>query len=364
MKFLNLLGALCAVSAYAQSGSVGINTFTPDPSAILHIESFKGTPATATATISGGAITGITVTNGGSGYTTPPTVNFYAGGAVISGGSKAIATATISNGQVTGITINNGGSGYTTVPTVVISGGNKGILFPSLTISNLTNTTTPVASPADGLLAYNNVSTSKSMYFFNSTSSTWQSTIDADDTPKIAYLDFTGSLSALDNYAAGASAPLIVNRPSVSGVSNINGFKVVKNTSGSYCLILPQGNYLVEVNLNLNAPPANPSTQATPLSSSPYYLMGYFIDFYNDTYYNSIDSFVYGGINARKEQPVISKVNTNHLVSWSYYYSVPTNADLNIMGALRLNLGRMQYSTFNDLVNVIPAGSYIKISKL
>jgi hypothetical protein len=368
MKIFNIASTLFATMALAQSGSVGINTSNPDASAILHIENFKGTPAVATASISGGAITGITVTNGGSGYTTVPTVNFYGGGSIANGGTKAKATATISGGIVTGITINNGGTGYTSVPTVTVSGGNKGVLFPNLNIANLSSTTSPVASPANSLIGYNGGSNSnnKALHFFNGTTNQWQSTIDAEDTPKVGYLDFTGSLSLLDNAIAGASSPLLVNPPAISGVSNINGFKVQFNSaSGGYSLILPQGNYLVEVNLNLNSPQESPAGQGgtAPLPGSTYYLMGYFIDFFNDTYNNSTNTFT-AVSSSRKEVPIVSKVSTNHLATWSYYYTVPTNANANIIGGLRLNLGRMQNSTFYDLVNVIPAGSYIKISKL
>ncbi len=368
MKIVNFVCTFFAIVAFAQSGSVGINTSKPDPSAILHIENFNGVPATATATISGGAVTGITITNGGSGYTTVPTVNFYGGGSVVNGGNKARATAILSNGVITGVTINNGGSGYSTAPAVVISGGNKGMLFPNLNIANLSSTTSPVASPANGLIAYNGGSNSnnKTLHTFSSTTNQWQSTIDAENTPKVAYLDFTGSLSALDNAVAGANTQLLVNPPAISGVSNINGFKVVQNpNSGGYSLVLPQGNYLVEVNLNLNSPQENPAGQGgtAPLSGSTYYLMGYFIDFTNDTYNNTTNTFT-GGANTRKEVPIVSKVNTNHLATWSYYYSVPSNADGNIIGGLRLGLGRMQNSTFYDLVNVIANGSYIKISQL
>lgn len=367
MRIINFASTLFATMAFAQSGSVGINTSTPDPSAILHIENFSGTPATATATISGGAVTGITINNGGSGYASVPTINFYGGGSVVNGGSKARATAVISNGQLTGITINNGGSGYTTAPTVIVSGGNKGVLFPNLNIANLASTTSPVASPANGLIGFNGGTNSnnKALHFFNSTTNSWQSTIDAQNTPKVAYLDFTGSLSALDNAIAGASTQLMVNNPAVSGVSNISGFKVLPNTFGGYSLILPQGKYLVEVNLNLNSPQESPSGQGgtTPLSGSTYYLMGYFIDFINDTYNNTTNTFT-GGSATRKEVPIVSKVSTNHLATWSYYYTVPANANANIIGGLRLNLGRMQNSTFYDLVNVIPTGSYIKISQL
>ncbi|MDM1556253.1 hypothetical protein PYS58_20220 [Chryseobacterium indologenes] len=368
MKIVNFVSTFFATLALAQSGSVGINTSKPDPSAILHIENFNGVSATATATVSGGTVNGITITNGGSGYITAPTVNFYGGGPIVNGGTKARATANITNGTITSITINNGGSGYTSAPTLVISGGNKGLLFPNLNITDLNSITSPVASPANALLGFNGGSNAnnKALHIFNGTINQWQSTIDAENTPKVAYLDFTGNLAALDNAVAGANTQLLVNPPAVSGVSNINGFKVVQNpSSGGYSLVLPQGNYLVEVNLNLNSPQESPSGQGgtAPLSGSTYYLMGYFIDFTNDMYNNTSNTFV-SGTNTRKEVPIVSKVNTNHLATWSYYYSVPVNANANIIGGLRLRLGRMQNSTFYDLVNVIPTGSYIKISQL
>lgn len=366
MKIFNLVGILLASLLFSQSGNVGINTSTPDNSAILHIENFSGTPATATATVSGGAVTTINITNGGSGYTGPPTINFYGGGSVVSGGTKAKATATVSGGVITGITINGGGTGYTTAPTIVISGGNKGLLFPNLNLANLSSTTTPVASPADGLIAYNGGANSnnKALHFFNSTTSQWQSSLDAEDTPKIAYIQLTGNLPLLDNSIQGISDRLLKNPLSVSAVSNINGFKVLPYDN-AYSLILPQGNYLVEVNLNLNSPQENPAgfNGTAPLTGSTYYLMGYFIDFYKDVYNNSTGVFTVGTA-SRKEIPIVSKVSTNHLATWSFYYSIPANADANIIGALRLYLGRMQGSTFYDLVNVIGDESYIKISKL
>ena len=72
--------------------------------------------ATAIATNTSGFITGIGVLNGGSGYTTAPTVTISGGG-----GSGAAATATISGGVVTAVTVNNAGSDYANVPTVTIT---------------------------------------------------------------------------------------------------------------------------------------------------------------------------------------------------------------------------------------------------
>jgi len=354
---------------FSQQNQVGINTSNPDPSAILHIESFTGIEATATATISGNAVNGVSIVSSGSGYTSQPTINFVGGGAITNGGRKAKATAVLSGGQITGITINDGGSGYTIAPTIVISGGNKGILLPNLNIVNVNDISSPVLSPANGLVAYNggNNTNRKAVHVFNGTVNQWQSAVSVEDTPRIAYVNFTGNLALLDNTGAGGNELLLRNPLLIAPVSNINGFKIIQNNlsgQNNYSLVLPQGNYLIEVNLNLNAPPANPSTQATTLGSSQYYSMGYFIDFWDDTYNNATGVFTYASTLKRKETPLISKTNSNHLATWSYYYSVPSNANANIIGALRLNLGRMQGTSFYDLVNVISAESYIRISKL
>ncbi|EPM1332579.1 hypothetical protein J9A67_17435 [Klebsiella pneumoniae] len=66
----------------------------------------------------GGRLQSISVTAGGSGYTTAPTVTISGGG-----GTGALATATVSGGAVTKISVLYKGFGYTTAPTVTISGG-------------------------------------------------------------------------------------------------------------------------------------------------------------------------------------------------------------------------------------------------
>ena len=74
--------------------------------------------ARATSTITGDAVTSVTVTDGGAHYkvATPPTVTITGGG-----GSGATATATVSStGIVNGVTITAGGTGYTSAPTVTI----------------------------------------------------------------------------------------------------------------------------------------------------------------------------------------------------------------------------------------------------
>jgi len=65
-------------------------------------------------------VAGITVTSGGSGYTSPPTVT------VTGNGSGATAVAAIAAGKVTAITVTDDGHNYTTPPTVLLTGGGGG----------------------------------------------------------------------------------------------------------------------------------------------------------------------------------------------------------------------------------------------
>jgi hypothetical protein len=74
--------------------------------------------ASATATISGGVVTALTLVGGGSGFTVAPLITFTSSGST----ATATATAVISGGIVTGFTITNGGSGYTSAPNVNVNG--------------------------------------------------------------------------------------------------------------------------------------------------------------------------------------------------------------------------------------------------
>jgi IPT/TIG domain len=69
-----------------------------------------------------GRVTSVTVTNGGSGYTSPPTVSFTNNPGCVQD-QCVTATATVNAGQVTSVTVNNAGMGYCLAPTVSFSGG-------------------------------------------------------------------------------------------------------------------------------------------------------------------------------------------------------------------------------------------------
>jgi len=73
------------------------------------------TTATATAQVEYGFMVGASVTSGGAGYVSVPSVQIVGGG-----GSGAQATATVSDGVLTGINVTNAGFGYSGIPIIQI----------------------------------------------------------------------------------------------------------------------------------------------------------------------------------------------------------------------------------------------------
>jgi hypothetical protein len=94
----------------------GGSGYTTSPTVVFTGSS--STTATATANLTPTSIASVTVTAGGSTYTSAPTVTFTGGG-----GTGATATASFVAGVITGITVTNPGSGYTSAPTVGFTGG-------------------------------------------------------------------------------------------------------------------------------------------------------------------------------------------------------------------------------------------------
>ena len=99
----------------------------------------------------GDNVTSVAVAVGGTRYAEVPGVTFSGGG-----GSSAAATATISGGAVTAVTVTNVGSAYTSAPTVTIQ-------VPVLTVatSAVNTTTNTISYTAHGLalgdqVTYNN----------------------------------------------------------------------------------------------------------------------------------------------------------------------------------------------------------------
>lgn len=107
-----------SVGDIIQSASAGITTVSSSGSGVGNSGGFtlpttqvptvvigppdvgSGVQATATAVVSGGAVTSVTVNNGGSGYNNVPYVYFYGGA-----GGGTVATAQVTSGVITGITV-------------------------------------------------------------------------------------------------------------------------------------------------------------------------------------------------------------------------------------------------------------------
>ena len=100
----------------------------------------------------------IAKTNAGAGYTSAPTIVITPASGDV--GINASATATITGGAINTITMNNGGSGYNTLPTITLTGGGSpGVItgysgFVAGTNYNaLTTTITATGGGGSGFLA-------------------------------------------------------------------------------------------------------------------------------------------------------------------------------------------------------------------
>ena len=127
---LNCLGINAKSFKFVSSGNVTLNcpqvytgSITSDKSSFFGLDL---TNTTTNSTINFGKIDtkqvqqvqSIILSNGGSRYTSIPTVSISAPS---SGGTQATAVASILNGVVTSITVTNPGSGYTTTPSITIT---------------------------------------------------------------------------------------------------------------------------------------------------------------------------------------------------------------------------------------------------
>ena len=160
------VGPSTIVHNYQEGGNVSISTFAPFPSGaygyIFTVDSvpsstqfraYVGVSSLAHTYVSGGevetfvtrpydgqvvyldelynSISGVTITNGGSGYSTPPVVTFSAPSETW--GITATGAAVLTDGVVTSIDMISNGRGYTGTPTVTIDGTATGdpIILPT-----------------------------------------------------------------------------------------------------------------------------------------------------------------------------------------------------------------------------------------
>tara|TARA_B100000965_G_scaffold280302_1_gene238113 strand:- start:7788 stop:20381 length:12594 start_codon:yes stop_codon:yes gene_type:complete len=183
----------------------------------------------------------ITITAGGAGYTTPPSVNITAPD--ITGGIQALASAFIFNGQVVNIAVNNPGSGYSTAPSVSISGGNGGGATATaeldtvdfeLDINGAIRTSTSIISDTARILNLDidnfitpdaNFRAPNLKTFANNTGSPWSANVIIQ---KNNYKFFGANIyQALNTGQTGSSAPVHVDGEALNGEVNFKhiGFR-------------------------------------------------------------------------------------------------------------------------------------------
>ena len=118
-----------------------------------------GTGATATAVLTSGKVSGITITNPGTGYTTAPTIAF-SGGTVTTPLVNPTGTGNATKFVVSALTLTASGSGYTTAPTVSFGTGtgtaataqlSAVVLASAATVGGSGNTT--ITTPVSGAFA-------------------------------------------------------------------------------------------------------------------------------------------------------------------------------------------------------------------
>ncbi len=114
--------ATAALGVTAASFTINGGTTVYSAAPTVAITGGGGAGATATAVLTGGVVSSITITNAGSGFTTAPTIAFSAG-TITNAGTNPTGTGNATNFTVNGITVTSAGSGYTATPTVSFSSG-------------------------------------------------------------------------------------------------------------------------------------------------------------------------------------------------------------------------------------------------
>lgn len=127
-------GTAVLTNGLALAVGTGGTGYTAAPTLSIPAPPSGGVQATATATVAAGVITGVTITNPGSGYLTAPTITVVP----TNGGTGGVINATLT-GRVGSVTITNPGSGYTTAPSVSFTGGGGSAAAGTSAISLLAN---------------------------------------------------------------------------------------------------------------------------------------------------------------------------------------------------------------------------------
>lgn len=394
MKKKIQLGSMIALffSGVLSAQSVGINTDTPNKSAAMHVSVSKDfRPATAEAVIAGNKLVGINVLDGGFGYKTAPTVVIGGGGATAyADGARAIATATIDSktGAVTAVTVNDGGNRYEILPDILFvnndEGVQRGLVLPRVELTSLLNTDTPINIPpkdtdGDGLLVYRAGQGEDGVpSWYEKNEDRWYEAASAFKSPKIAVFSFRQNVMNVPINTAGTGRFLAVNmyREAVSNLQGVDRY----NDEATIKLPKVAGTYMVEATINLithpdtqvpsrnlaygnNCHPTNGHCSA-PITADGYQYMGYFgqLNLFNARSASMADQ---SQMFTRKEDNVITKIGEKHTITFLFTVTLTASSfSATAEPYFNFRLGRMNGSSYYLPVDVLAEGSFIKIQKI
>jgi len=178
---------------------------------------FTQAPPQATNPFVNGTITGVTIANAGSGYSTAPAL-------IVSDtiGLGAKLTAAVSGGKITGVTVVNGGQGYINPKISVSSGNGSGAAISLITAS-------------DGLVDGNGVS-------LGTKKITGAYVVNAGQNyagPTVAIIDSTGSGAAISLGVTNGQISSVTVQSQGSGYSSPSA-TITDSTAGTTAVLTPQ----------------------------------------------------------------------------------------------------------------------------
>jgi hypothetical protein len=142
-------GAGAVIATSIQNPGTG---YTSNPTNLTDLTGCGSLTVTA---IAGSLIDSVTLSSGGAGYTSTPTVNIASGAGADVAPPSATATigAAVAGGTLSAINLNNPGTGYTTAPLVVLTGGGVGVTTIATATASIatTNTVTGITLDDPGL---------------------------------------------------------------------------------------------------------------------------------------------------------------------------------------------------------------------
>ncbi len=130
--------------------SNGGKNYTYPPSIQIGMPGNPGVQATATCTISAGAVNAVTVVNQGGGYAGVPTISVINDPRDTTGTGCVLTGTLTGSGTITAVLVTNGGTAVTSVPTLTFTGGGYTTTAAATAIMCFTTTAYTVTSAGSG----------------------------------------------------------------------------------------------------------------------------------------------------------------------------------------------------------------------